>query len=111
MAKPVMYFVVNSTLKMGKGKIAAQAGHAAIAVYRSNPRNDLFEAWNNGGYAKVVLAADSVTIEALADRYRRSSERVIDAGFTQVEPGSFTVLGFHVMEAGSNADLSALKLL
>lgn len=106
-----MYFVVNKSLNMGKGKIAAQVGHAAIAVYKSNPRNDLFRDWDRNSHAKVVLGADNETMETLSVKYNSSTERVIDAGRTQIEPGSFTVLGFHVMPAGSNPDLQKLKLL
>ena len=31
--RPKMLFVINNQLKMGKGKICAQVGHAVIGAY------------------------------------------------------------------------------
>src|SRR4051794_4405346 len=109
--EPVMYFVVNDTLKMGKGKIGAQVAHAAIDVFRKHPDNALFRKWDHESNAKVVLKAPQETVLALADKYSHISKLIQDQGRTQVEPGSFTVLGFQVMEKDSNPDLVKLKLL
>jgi peptidyl-tRNA hydrolase len=35
-----MVFVVNTSLKMGAGKMAAQVGHAAVALYRLCQQNE-----------------------------------------------------------------------
>lgn len=35
-----MVFVVNMSLKMGAGKLAAQVGHATLAVYRLAQRSE-----------------------------------------------------------------------
>jgi PTH2 family peptidyl-tRNA hydrolase len=109
--EPVMYFVVNDTLKMGKGKIGAQVAHAAIAIFRKHPDTPLFREWDHGCNAKVVLKASQEQLLALAEKYSHISKLIRDQGRTQVEPGSFTVLGFNVMEKDSNPDLVQLKLL
>jgi len=106
-----MYFVINDTLKMGKGKIGAQVGHAAIEVFKHHPKTDLFKKWDTIWNAKVVLKADQETLLSLADKYSHISKLIRDHGRTQVEAGSFTVLGFNVMEKDSNPDLVKLKLL
>lgn len=109
--EPVMYFVVNDSLKMGKGKIAAQVGHAAIWMYEANPRNDLFREWSGSHSAKIILKADSATMMALSEKYSHQTVLVRDEGRTQIEPNSPTVLVFRVMPKDSNQDLSALKLM
>lgn len=106
-----MYFVVNETLRMGKGKIAAQVAHGAIEVFRRHPPTPAFHQWDSGLYAKIVLRAPQETLISLAQKYSHISRPIHDAGRTQVEPGSFTVLAFNVMAKDSNPDLIGLKLL
>eukprot|EP00922_Rhytidocystis_sp_ex-Travisia-forbesii_P059013 GHVS01087376.1.p1 GENE.GHVS01087376.1~~GHVS01087376.1.p1 ORF type:complete len:125 (-),score=16.66 GHVS01087376.1:239-613(-) len=52
-----MVMCVRSDLGMGKGKIAAQCGHAVIGAYRHASKQDkgLLENWSRHGEAKVVL--------------------------------------------------------
>jgi PTH2 family peptidyl-tRNA hydrolase len=108
---PVMYFVVNQSLTMGKGKIAAQVGHGAIEIFRHHPQTPAFRRWDTTGHAKIVLRAPQETLMTLAHKYSHISRSIHDAGRTQVEPGSLTVLAFQVMEKDSNPDLIDLKLL
>lgn len=62
-----MIFVVNGDLKMGKGKICAQVGHACLAAYllmedvaRFDPEAKLvLDSWNNLGSAKIVVRGES----------------------------------------------------
>ena len=49
-----MVFVVNDSLKMGVGKIAAQVGHAAVGLYRQlletkGQYAHLLEQWQENG--------------------------------------------------------------
>ena len=49
-----MVFVVNDSLKMGVGKIAAQVGHAAVGLYRElvetkGQSTHLVEQWQENG--------------------------------------------------------------
>lgn len=76
-----------------------QCCHAAVTAYRQclerNP--DLLEEWEDSGQAKVVLKVDGES--ALIELARSAREHglfaslVRDAGRTQIEPGSKTVLG------------------
>jgi peptidyl-tRNA hydrolase, PTH2 family len=111
MAEPIAYFVVNKDLNMTKGKIAAQVGHAAIEIFKRNPRTDIFTAWDGGSHAKVVLCATQAQMTFLADRYPEQTVRIYDEGRTQIDPDSFTVLAFYVMPKGANDDVRGLKLL
>lgn len=108
---PVMYFVVNKDLNMMKGKIAAQVAHAAIEAFRTNPDTELFRKWRDGSYAKVVLWAKEEELLRLAEKYADCSVLIVDEGRTQIEPGSKTVLGFHIMAKGANEDLCKLRLI
>jgi peptidyl-tRNA hydrolase, PTH2 family len=109
--EPTMYFVVNDTLKMGKGKVASQVAHACLEVYRNHFPAPIFDRWKRLGQAKVVLRADQATVLSLAKTYADRSYLIRDAGRTQIEAGSPTVLGFEVMDKNSNSDLAKLKLL
>lgn len=94
-----MVFVVRKDLPMTKGKIAAQCGHAAIGCYEKaiekTPVNVL--TWKSLGQKKIALQCDNLDeinrLQTRAARLGVISERVVDAGHTQVDPGSVTVLG------------------
>jgi len=94
-----MVLVVRTDLGMQKGKAAAQCAHAALGCYKKGVKcqPDLLTAWERTGQAKVCLKTDSE--ESLQDLAAKAKELGItwsivrDAGRTQVEAGSVTVLG------------------
>uniref|UniRef100_A0A914HC33 peptidyl-tRNA hydrolase n=1 Tax=Globodera rostochiensis TaxID=31243 RepID=A0A914HC33_GLORO len=96
-----MVFVVNTSLRMGAGKMAAQVGHAAVAVYRlaleSDEGRNALEHWARHGEMKIVLRADSAS--QLAELCKQAqqvgliAQLIHDAGHTQIAAGSCTVLG------------------
>ena len=93
-----MVFVINHELKMGKGKIAAQVGHAAVkATLQSGElRPELLDAWLSTGQKKVCVKADDVRqleqIEHQAKHHQILISKIHDAGHTQIPAGSYTVL-------------------
>lgn len=93
-----MIFVVRNDLKMGKGKIAAQCGHAAVGAYQSASRRmpQLVRAWENSGSAKIAVKVDSkeqlLAIKQQAHARNFNACMIRDAGRTQIEPNSITVL-------------------
>ncbi|HJN55723.1 MAG TPA: aminoacyl-tRNA hydrolase [Candidatus Poseidoniales archaeon] len=90
--------VIDVGLGMGKGKIASQVGHAcmevALQIQRENP--SLLSAWRSRGAGKIIVRSeDGSSLLQISDRARKAGIRthgVRDAGHTQVEPGSTTVL-------------------
>lgn len=94
-----MVLVVRSDLRLSKGKTASQCAHAAIICYelsqQQNPQ--LLEAWLNLGMPKIALRADSLAeineILKKAEEMSVVAGLVRDAGRTQVEAGTVTVLG------------------
>ena len=93
-----MVFVINHELKMGKGKIAAQVGHAAVkATLQSGElRPELLDAWLSTGQKKVCVKANDVRqleqIEHQAKHHQILTSKIHDAGHTQIPAGSYTVL-------------------
>ncbi|BGP53402.1 hypothetical protein JCM8202v2_000961 [Rhodotorula sphaerocarpa] len=94
-----LVLVVRSDLNMTKGKIAAQCGHATLACYktlaRSNPA--LLKHWERTGQAKIALKIESEEdlqlLQASAQSLGLCARSIQDAGRTQVDPGTTTVLG------------------
>jgi peptidyl-tRNA hydrolase, PTH2 family len=86
--------VVRTDLGMGRGKIAAQVAHAAVAATLASLGTTDFAAWLDEGQPKVVLKVG--TAGQLEDVVRQARagglpvEVVSDAGRTQVTPGTLT---------------------
>ena len=113
-----MVFVINHELKMGKGKIAAQVGHAAVkATLKSGElRPELLDAWLSTGQKKIcVKAVDDHHIEQIETQAKQVNvltSKIHDAGHTQIPAGSLTVLALGPDEDEKLDDLTGeLKLL
>lgn len=94
-----MMLVVNQELSMGKGKIAAQCGHAAVGCYHQAQKHcpSGLRAWNQTGCAKIAVKCPNTeeleTIASIAMSKGIPCYLVEDAGRTQIAAGSRTVLG------------------
>ena len=114
-----MVLLVRRDLKMGTGKIAAQCCHAAIGIYeklQTSQFANLRNSWDASGQAKVALRVESLQeLEELEDKAKQLNlltYKVRDAGHTQVEPGSVTVLAIGPQrEAVVDSVTRQLKLL
>jgi len=89
--------VVRTDLDMGKGKIAAQVGHACVLgaehVRKSNP--DWFTKWWNGQEKVVVKVSGLKELEKIRDGAIEIAipwSEVTDAGHTQIAPGTTTCI-------------------
>ncbi|MFD3743078.1 aminoacyl-tRNA hydrolase [Nocardia sp. NPDC058633] len=83
---------VNAALEMSVGKAAAQVGHASMLLAGALPV-DAAAAWADRGFRCAVRDADErqwagLVAEVTAGR----AVAVRDAGFTEVAPGSMTVI-------------------
>ncbi|KAL4268016.1 peptidyl-tRNA hydrolase [Pleurotus pulmonarius] len=93
-----MVLAVRVDLNMTPGKVAAQCGHATLACYKAlvkkNPQ--LVKHWERTGQAKIALKAKSedqlLELEAIAKSLNLCARSIQDAGHTQVDPGTRTVL-------------------
>ena len=88
--------VVNQSLKLPKGKLAAQVAHAAVGAFVT-AGDDARVQWLEEGMPKVVLAApeaaDLLRLLDLAVQLGLPSLLVEDAGRTVVPAGTITCLG------------------
>lgn len=95
-----MVLCVNTSLGMGKGKIAAQCCHAAVACYKQASKTCPagLRAWEATGTAKIAVkcpSQDEMMNEILIKAINAGIPAyfVEDAGRTQIASGSRTVLG------------------
>jgi len=94
-----MVFVVNDQLKMGKGKIAAQCGHATYGLVKKLQQEHqlILRQWEACGQPKIALKGDGgepqmKELGRLAAESNIPMYAVHDAGRTQIAAGSHTVL-------------------
>jgi peptidyl-tRNA hydrolase len=80
-------YVVNPGLEMSSGKTLAQIAHAAVMA----AGDDALAAWVAEGCPAQVVMPARATFEALCASDGLAS-RVVDAGLTEVAPGTVTVL-------------------
>ncbi len=93
--------IIRKDLKMSKGKMIAQACHAAVSAAEIARKTvpDLYKRWLAIGQKKVVLSAASLEeLEDVESAVRRVDSHVAvakirDAGLTELEPGTITALG------------------
>ncbi|OQS04825.1 peptidyl-tRNA hydrolase [Thraustotheca clavata] len=113
-----MVLVVRNDLKMGKGKIAAQCGHATLGAYKRAVKRtpQALECWEALGQAKVALKveteADMLELAARAKELGLVHYVVVDAGRTQIAPDTKTVLAVGPAPNGDIDNLTGhLKLM
>eukprot|EP00004_Rigifila_ramosa_P026630 TRINITY_DN838_c0_g3_i2.p1 TRINITY_DN838_c0_g3~~TRINITY_DN838_c0_g3_i2.p1 ORF type:complete len:640 (+),score=182.07 TRINITY_DN838_c0_g3_i2:214-1920(+) len=93
-----MVLVVRQDLQMGKGKVAAQCGHAVLGAFKQAQRAQpvALRQWELFGQAKIVLKGEDLdsmmALQAAAKAVGLVTYFVMDAGRTQIEAGSRTVL-------------------
>lgn len=113
-----LILIVNHGLGMGKGKIAAQAGHASVSSVmncgRKNP--GLLDLWLSQGQKKICLKVGTADeLENIAARAHDKGilvTRVNDAGKTQIPAGSLTFIALGPdMESKLEPITGDLKLL
>lgn len=109
---------VRTDLKMQKGKIAAQVGHATLGAYKSAARKcpAVLRAWERNAQPKIALQirsrAEATQLESAARRKGLVTYVVHDAGRTQIAAGSMTVLAVGPGPAHVVSDVTGhLKLL
>jgi len=89
--------VVRTDLEMGKGKIAAQVGHACVLgaenVRKSHP--DWFKVWWQGQEKIVLKVPGPKELEEIKKHAMDLDlpwSEVTDAGHTQIAPGTTTCI-------------------
>ncbi|WP_244258430.1 aminoacyl-tRNA hydrolase [Streptomyces sp. Tu 2975] len=96
-SRPVLW--LSPELEMSAGKAMAQAGHGAQLAWWELSDADR-EAWRESGFALFVRTADPADWPALT---KSGLPVVRDAGFTEIAPGSCTVVADHPSLRGGTA--------
>ena len=96
MAKQVI--VMIRELKLTKGKMSAQASHAAIGAYKRAKAicPDIVRAWELEGEKKVTVYVEKTS--DLFELFHKIPDEIpkiliTDAGKTQLDPGTVTCMG------------------
>jgi peptidyl-tRNA hydrolase, PTH2 family len=88
--------IINDSLKLPRGKLAAQVAHASVASFLSAD-SACQEAWLRAGMPKIVLSANSE--EEVTEYHKRAlasglpAYLIKDAGKTVIAPGTITCVG------------------
>ncbi|MDT7887542.1 MAG: peptidyl-tRNA hydrolase Pth2 [Desulfurococcales archaeon] len=93
--------VVRTDLKMSPGKLAVQVAHASVEAVlicmESKDCREWLEIWKEQGMKKVVLRGggeeDLIRIYNMCREEGLPCSLVRDAGKTELEPGTLTVVG------------------
>ena len=107
--------LVNESLKLPRGKLAAQVAHASVSTFLRASQTAQLE-WISIGMPKVVLRceaeADLLKFEAQATDMKLPVALISDAGYTVVDPGTVTCLGIGPADGSAiDALTSSLKLV
>jgi PTH2 family peptidyl-tRNA hydrolase len=91
--------VMRSDLEMSQGKIAAQAGHAAVSATEEarKKRPHWWRGWLEEGQCKITVRVNSkeelVQLERKAKELQLPSALITDRGLTELPAGTKTCLG------------------
>ena len=91
-------YVLNPALEMSSGKTLAQVAHAAVMAADTGELEDWVAA---GCPARVVTAGSAATFDELCSTARPAA-RVVDAGLTEVPPGTVTVVALAASKTASS---------
>jgi PTH2 family peptidyl-tRNA hydrolase len=103
--------IIRSDLRLTAGKAAVQLAHAAVSAYeRSDPVTK--RRWFSEGQNKVATLRDIYELKSIAEARGFITALVVDAGLTEVPPGTVTALGIGpAKESELDRVTSDLKLL
>jgi PTH2 family peptidyl-tRNA hydrolase len=91
--------IFRSNLRLSKGKIAAQAGHAAVSAAEEARRHHKgwWTAWMEEGQRKIAVKVKSekelLALEKEAREMGLPSTLIVDKGLTEIPPDTITCLG------------------
>ena len=90
-----LVLLVRDDLKMSKGKIVAQCGHAICSAICSSDNKSKIDIWREMGETIIALRVPNLItmcmIMDIANRKGVVNGTITDAGLTEVSPNTITV--------------------
>ncbi len=87
--------VVREDLNLSRGKLAVQVAHASIIGYEKADKK-IVDVWKRQGQKKIVLKAKNLEelmkIKEKAESMGLPTGVVVDAGLTEIPPGTITAV-------------------
>ena len=111
MVEYTMALIINRSLGMSPGKVAAQVAHGAVlaTLKAMKVRPEVLETWVQQGQRKICLQSsskeDMLALEQRCQKKRIQFTEVRDAGLTEIPAGSLTVV---VLGPGSQPKIESL---
>lgn len=107
--------IIRSDLRLSPGKAAVQLAHAAVTAYERSS-SSMKSRWFSEGQRKVALKIptlkDLYELKSVAEARGLVTALIVDAGLTEVPPGTVTALGIGpAKEEELDKVTSDLKLL
>jgi peptidyl-tRNA hydrolase len=93
-------YVVNPKLEMSSGKTIAQIAHAAVMAADTGDLED----WVAAGCPARVVTPVAARFEELCESENELAAKVVDAGLTEVAPGTVTVLALYPEHGRATGD-------
>lgn len=92
-----MYILVNEDVKINKGKLAGQVGHAvAVYFYKNHEKDkDLIDEYMNNFQKKIILFYPQYKLEKLE---REGYISIRDKGWTDLEPNTLTCINLGIID-------------
>jgi len=113
-----LVIVMRTDIKMSKGKVAAQAGHAAVSAseYARKNRPEWWSPWIMEGQRKIAVKAKSEDEILMLERKAKNAglpvAMIVDRGLTEIPPNTITCLGIGPAPANKVDTITGnLKLL
>lgn len=94
-----MVIVFRSDLQLSKGKVAVQAGHAAVSAAEEarKRKKEWWDDWLGEGQRKIAVKVKSekelLELEKLAEEFALPCALIVDRGLTEIPPNTITCLG------------------
>lgn len=103
MRKLKMYILVNEDIKLGKGKLAGQVGHAVAAMFynqivKNGELLPIMHEYMNNHQTKVILKCPESKLLELEEKGFIS---IRDKGWTQLEPDTLTCVNLGILDTCS----------
>lgn len=95
----IQYIIVNSGIKLSRGKLGAQCGHAAVEGFRRAVFSRLWNAntwarkWSIESHTKIVVKATEQEMKLILKNHSHRFIPIYDEGRTEIETGTLTCLG------------------